>query len=160
MRVLLLALALAACERAPSGAVTAGDKLEAAAIARGLVSDPDRADPVGSWAQGEDRVCVVPQGQAYRIGAAVDFGEGQGCIASGTAERSGAQLRVRLSGCAFKAGFDGERIVFPPELPASCARLCTGRATLSALAVERLSTSASEAAMMRATNGRPLCADR
>lgn len=160
MRLLACALALAACERAPIEAETPGSRLEAAAIARGLVADPARAALVGSWARDGDRVCIVPEGQAHRIGVAMDYGEGQGCAASGTAERKGDRLRVRFGACTFDAVFDGERIAFPPELPAACARLCTGRATLSALSVERLSASASEAAMMRGPNGRQPCAPR
>jgi hypothetical protein len=155
--MLILALALTACQRAPTEPETPGDRLEAAAIARGLVADPTRAGIVGSWARDGDRICVVPHGKAHRLGVAIDYGEGQGCVASGTAGRDGEQLRVRFGDCAFNAAFDGERITFPPELPAPCARLCTGRATLSALSVERLSASASEAAAMRAPNGRPLC---
>ncbi len=157
MRALAATLLLVACQRAPTEATTPGDRLEAAAIARGLVADPARAGLVGLWASETDRVCVVPAGGGHRIGISVDYGEGQGCAAAGTVERVGERLRMRLGECAFDAGFDGERIAFPPELPAACASFCTGRATLSALSVDRLSGSASEASMMRLPSGRRLC---
>jgi hypothetical protein len=65
---------------------------------------------------------------------------------------------VRLGDkCRVSARFDGERIVFPAEAPAGCAALCTGRASLDAFTVERVSEAASEAGMLRAPGGRLLC---
>lgn len=158
MRALLLLLLLAGCNGAPAPKTDSpGARLEAAAVARGLVSDPNGGTPVGSWANESDRVCVVPAGPGLRLGASIDYGEGQGCAASGTAERRGDRLRVSFGACRFDAGYDGDRIVFPAELPAACDRYCTGRASLTALTVTRLSDSASEAASLRAANGRLLC---
>ena len=157
MKVLLLLLALTACDRAPPQAETAGDRLEAAAQAAGLVADAD-GSLVGAWARETDRVCVVPGvGGTTRIGALVDYGEGQGCSASGTLEQSGATVRVRFGECRFEARFDGERLSFPAELPSACDRACTGRASLAALSVERQGSSVSEAATLQAPNGALLC---
>ena len=134
-----------------------GGKLEAAALARGLVPDPT-APIIGAWARDTDRVCVVPgHGGDLAIGALVDYGEGQGCAASGTVKRSGGRLDIRFGACRMIAAFDGERIVFPPEVPAACDQLCIGRASLAALAVDRQSESVSEAATLRTPGGRPLC---
>lgn len=161
-RLLALGLLLAACRQTPVVDDSPGGRLEAAAIARGLVADPAKAGLAGSWASDTDRLCVVPGGGAsrgqIRVGASVDYGEGQGCAASGTMERDGDKLNVDLGACRFEASFDGERIVFPAELPGACDRLCTGRASLSALAVERLSESVSEAATLRGPGGQRLCA--
>jgi hypothetical protein len=121
------------------------------------VADPARAGLVGLWASDADRVCVVPAAGRHRIGISVDYGAGQGCAAAGTVKRAGERLRVQLNGCTFDAGFDGDRIAFPAELPAGCARFCTGRATLSALSVDRLSASAAEASMVRLPDGHRLC---
>lgn len=156
MRVLLLVCALAACDRAPERAATAGDRLEAAARRAGLVADPG-GPLVGAWARDTDRVCIVPGTGDTRIGALVDYGEGQGCAASGTLERSGERVRVRFGECRFDARFDGERLAFPAELPPVCDRLCTGRASLAALAVERQGASVSEAATLRDPRGNLLC---
>ena len=136
-----------------------GARLEAAVVAQGLVADPARATLVGSWARDTDRLCVTGnEGGEQRIGAVVEYGEGQGCSAAGTVRRSGERLRVAMGGdCRFDARFDGERISFPPELPAGCEALCSGRASLAALTVERLSASASEAATLRGRGGVPLC---
>ncbi len=151
-------LLLAACSREqPTPTQTPGSRLEAAAVTQGLVSDPNGGTPVGSWANDSDRLCVAPAAQELRLGASVDYGEGQGCVASGTAERRGDRLRVSFGACRFEAAYDGDRITFPAELPSACERFCTGRASLSALTVARLSESASEAAALRTAGGRPLC---
>jgi hypothetical protein len=162
----LLALAaavvlLAGCGSRPqpsADATTSGAQLEAAAIRTGLIDDPTRADLLGSWALDTDRVCVVPGAKGrLRLGALVDYGEGQGCAASGTARRSGDRVQMTFGACRFEARFEGDRIVFPAELPASCDSLCTGRASLAALTVERLSTSTAEAETLRTPGGKLLC---
>jgi hypothetical protein len=146
-------------ETATERADTPGAALEAAAVAEGLVADPARASLVGSWGRDSDRVCVVgPDQGEQRIGAVVDYGDGVGCSAGGTVRRNGNRLKVALGlDCRFDAQFDGERIVFPSDMPEACETLCTGRASLAALTVERLSGSASEAATLRGRQGKPLC---
>lgn len=157
MRALAVLLVLSACSREQPAAPSPGARLEAAAVARGLVSDPEGGTPVGSFASESDRLCIVPAGRDLRLGASIDYGEGQSCTAAGSAERRGGHLRVRFGGCRFEATYDGDRIVFPPELPAACDRFCSGRASFTALAVARLSDSPSEAAAVRAGDGRLLC---
>ena len=137
---------------------SSGDRLEAAAVAAGLVIDPAKRSLTGSWGRDTDRACVVPRdGADPRLGVLVDYGAGQGCVARGTVRRRGEILDVALPGCRFTARFDGGRIAFPAELPAPCERLCTGRASLAALSVEALGGSASEAALLRAPDGQLLC---
>jgi hypothetical protein len=157
VRALAILLLLAACGEAERAPDTPGARLEAAAIARGLVPDPTGGTLTGIWASEADRMCIVPAGADMRLGVSVDYGEGQACAGSGSLRRDGDRLRVELTDCRFDASFDGERIMFPAELPQACQRLCTGRASLSALRVERLSESASEAATLRGTGGQPLC---
>ena len=163
---LLLALAvLGGCsDRTPgrnmAAATGAGAELEAAAIAAGVIPDPNSTDPTGLYSRGTDRLCVLPAAEDFRIGIDVDYGDGQHCSASGTARRDGERLRVRFEGtgdCGFDARFEGDRVVFPGKLPKGCAVYCTGRASLSGLEVDRLSSSASEARAMRGAGGRLLC---
>ena len=140
---------------------TPGDQLESAAEAAGVVSDPARVDPAGLYARDTDRVCLVLDGAgAYRAGALISYDGGQGCAASGTATRSGDRLNVAFGHCRFAARFEGDRVSFPAELPASCAAVCTGRATLAALSAERLSNSPAEASALRDPHGRALCDPR
>ncbi len=160
-RIAVALLLLAGCSRPDPGASNAnspGGKLEAAALAQGLVPDPG-APTLGAWARDTDRVCVVrgKAGGEQRIGALVDYGEGQGCAASGTVTRTGGRLDVHFGACRMTATFDGARIVFPPEVPGACDRLCVGRASLAALSVDRQSGSESEAATLRTPGGRALC---
>ena len=151
----MLALLLAACG-AEQPTDTPGARLETAARARGMVADPN-GSLVGSWASESDRLCVVPTGDRLRVGALVYYGDGQGCAASGEATRKGDRLRIGFGACRVEARFDGERIIFPAELPRACEAACVGRASLTALTVTRQSESVSEAATLRAPNGRLLC---
>jgi hypothetical protein len=156
----LFLLMLCGCgEASREQATTPGAALEAAAVAEGLVADPARASLVGSWGRDSDRVCVVgPDRGEQRIGAVVDYGDGIGCSAGGTVRRDGDRLKVVLGeDCRFDARFDGERIIFPAEVPEACEARCTGRASLAALTVERLSESASEATTLRGRRGEMLC---
>lgn len=163
--MLIGALALTGCGQGADGVDNmAGDKLEAAGIAAGLVADPAAAPLDGVWSRDSDRMCIIPHGRdtshaTRRIGVVLDYGEGQGCVAAGTLERSGPALKVVFGACRFTAHFDGDGIRFPAVLPGACGALCSGRATLSALTVERVSASLAEARTLRGPNGMTLCAD-
>jgi hypothetical protein len=153
------ALLLAACgERAAEKqADSPGARLEVAARDAGLIPG-ENASLVGSWARDTDRLCVVPGSRGdYRIGAVVDYGEGQSCAAAGTASRSGGKLDIRFGDCRFVARIDGDRIAFPAELPVDCERVCAGRASLAAVTVDRVSASAAEASTLKLGTGKPLC---
>ncbi len=158
--VLLLAFVLGGCGQAPGNAVadSAGVRLEAAAETAGIVPNPN-ATLQGSWSRDTDRVCVVGTGRTARMGVSVDYGEDQGCAASGQVERAGDVLKVAFGTCKFEARFDGARISFPADMPEACESLCTGRATLAAITVDRLSESRSEASTLRSPKGKLLCND-
>ncbi|WP_375396182.1 hypothetical protein [uncultured Sphingomonas sp.] len=159
-----LALALAGCQRAastaPPDAASTATSLEKAAIAAGIVADPDRIGPTGLYARDSDRLCVVPNGTAFRVGMFVDYGDDHNCAATGAATHDGERLHIDLAtvtGCRFDARFEGDRVVFPGSLPDACRKACTRRASLDGLAVERLSDSPSEAAALRGGSGKLLC---
>lgn len=155
-----LAFLLAACggDGPPERRESPGAQLEAAAIEAGLVPDPNRPSLVGTWSRGTDRVCIAPgRVEEQRIGVLIDYGEGEGCVASGTVRRSGERLDVRFGSCRIDARFDGGRIGFPAEVDEGCARFCSGDASMAALSVEQVSGSAAEATALRAPSGRLLC---
>jgi hypothetical protein len=162
LALLVVLATLASCPPRPHAGteVSGAPDLETAAIARGLVADPDDVELTGLYARDTDRICIVRDGLRYRIGAFVDYGDGITCSGAGRVTRSGESLRIELGdgGCSFTARFDGERIVFPGRLPDACARLCARRASFAALEASRLSESASEAAAMRDSRGRLPCA--
>ena len=162
-RALALAVLLVGCgqPRAPTAGETAGAALERVAVARGIVADPAKLDPVGLYGSESDWVCVVPSGDGYRVGAAVDYGEGQGCFATGTA-RKPSRARETLDvgfgdACRVSVRVEADRVTFPATLPAGCDRFCTGRASLAALAADRISASATEAASAVTGSGAKLC---
>lgn len=155
-----LLLASSACDKGPSAtaaSAAAGDALERAAIGAGIVADPATLDPVGAYLSDTDRICVTPEGDGYRVGASVDYGEQQGCVARGALSGREA-LRIDFGdGCRFDGRFDGERITFAATMPRACERRCTGRATLATVTAPLLSGSVTEARAMRALDGEPLC---
>jgi hypothetical protein len=159
---LLAALLLAACSGAQTPNAQQPQDLESAAIERGLIPGPGGGEIAGVYARDTDRLCIVPEGDAYRIGAHVDYGEGIACSTAGTLRRSGGRLRIRFGDgeeCSFDASIDGETIRFPGALPDGCKTFCAGRASYAGLQAARLSDSIAEAAAMRDTAGRRLCGD-
>jgi len=160
-RSIALLLFLAGCSPGgPSTKPQAPQDLESAAIARGLVRDPKDSEIAGLYARDTDRLCIVPRDSGYRIGAYVDYGDRVSCSGAGKLSRVGTVLHVELSSmCSFNARVEGNRIVFPGAVPDGCAKLCTGRASFSALAALRISEAVSEAQALRDPQGRRLCAN-
>ncbi|QNE33341.1 hypothetical protein F1C10_05020 [Sphingomonas sp. NBWT7] len=135
----------------------AGAALETRAIASGIIADPADLDPVGAYATETDRICIVPQAGSYRVGASIDYGEGQNCVARGTASGQATITFDLGDDCRFDARYDGTRIVFPATLPGTCARRCVGRTTMAALSAARLSGAVAEARSMVGVDNEVLC---
>ena len=157
-RTLALALLVAGCGRAvPDAAPSGGAAMERAARDRGLVTADAKATATGVFRSGTDTVCMVTDGGDFRLGASVDYGEGQRCVVRAKA-RGGATLSIDAGGgCRLEARVDADRLAFPAVVPSACDAFCTGRASLSALEGARLSDSASEASRVRGADGRLLC---
>lgn len=161
-RLGLALLLLVGCHNQTSQPATPATptSLEAAAIAAGVIADPDNSEPTGLFARDRDRLCVVSSATAYRVGIYVDYGDDQACSGTGQATRAGETFHIEMDnapGCNFDAEFEGDRISFPGRLPDACNKVCSRRASISGLIVERLSDSPSEAAAMRDSKGRMLC---
>lgn len=161
-RVVFACLLLAACSKPQEkpAAASPASGLEAAAIEAGVIADPASTNIAGLYARDTDRVCIVPNATAYRIGVFVDYGENQTCGASGVVSHVGETLNLdfpQAPGCNFDARFEGDRIVFPGQVPQACSALCRGRASVAALDLERLSESVSEASTLRDARGKLLC---
>jgi hypothetical protein len=163
MRVALaFLLLLAGCSQGGGPAPNAVEPqdLESAAIERGIVRDPRDREFAGLYARDTDRLCIVQGDQGYKIGAFVDYGDRITCSGSGKVTRSGETLHIELgegTECSFEARFDGEKIIFPGNVPDGCQKLCARRASYAGLEVARLSESAAEARAMRDSSGKALC---
>jgi hypothetical protein len=159
---LLALLLLTACSDAAVDVPDdAGAALEQAAIARGLVSDPEATPLTGLFARDADRLCLRARETegAGVIGVSIDYGEGNGCSAQGTVVRSGDQLAIELGdACRFEAGYDGEAVRFPGALPEGCAALCRGNASLAGMTTVRLSNSPGEVSAFKDRRGGFPCA--
>jgi hypothetical protein len=160
---LALLLGLAACGGpAPVSSPGTTVDLENAAIERGLVRDPRDGSIAGAYARGPDRLCIVPSSAGHRIGIVIDYGEANGCRATGSVRRDGEGLALTLgpdAGCRFAARYDGDHLALPGALPRGCARLCTGRAALAGAQFARLGESVPEAQAMRDADGHALCGE-
>ena len=161
---LIVLLLLTACsgeaQKPNTARIAPSAGLEAAAIEAGVIADPASTDIAGLYARDTDRVCIVPNATSYRIGVFVDYGDDQACSGSGVITRTGESLKVDFPsapGCNFAARFEGDRIVFPGQVPDACNALCEKRASVAALDVERLSESVSEASTLRDAKGKLLC---
>ncbi len=162
-----MALLLAACSGGEEPAVENGQNmlppldLESAALARGMIRDPQNTEIAGLYARDTDRLCIVREGVGYKVGAFVDYGDGIICSGSGTVSRVGEVMHLELGGkgdCGFDAQYDGERIRFPGQVPEGCEALCSGRASFAGFEPSLLSESEVEAASVRDPKGRLLCA--
>lgn len=158
-RLSMALLLLAGCDRPPPSETPRGGgaALEQAAQERGLVAEASA--PSGVFQTDTDRVCLLPLKEGVAIGASVDYGEGQRCVARGRAVIGRDQaLNVDFgAGCRFEARLEAERLVFPPVLPEACAASCVGRASLSAITATRFSDAPAEAARTRGADGSLLC---
>ncbi len=163
----VLALVLACCspsggqqQAAQGNGLAPALDLETAAIERGLVRDPRDTEVAGLYARDTDRLCVVEDDVGYRVGAFVDYGAGITCSGSGRLTRVANRLHVDFgeqTGCSFDARFEGDRIVFPGQVPDGCAALCTGRASFAGMDMTLLSESRAEAAALRDSRGKLMC---
>ena len=162
MRIAALSLALlvACSEQSATTEGAAGPALEDAAIARGLVADPDAVPLTGLFARDADRLCLrARRGEAAIVGVSIDYGTGNGCSARGTATRVGGGMAIDLgNACRFDAEYDGDVIRFPGALPEGCADLCRGNASMAGMAAERLSHASGEVSAFKDRSGRFPCA--
>jgi hypothetical protein len=159
----LVAMALAACGgESSNNPGKAGEQLETAAIEAGLVAKAEDVTPVGAYGRGSDTACIVPNGSGFAIAIEVTYGEGINCSARGTASATGERLSIALDakdGCRFDAQLSEGVLRLPGSVPEGCQALCDARASLSGLAVDKLSDLEAEARAMRGNDGSLMCAD-
>jgi hypothetical protein len=134
---------LAGCgDNAPSvlgGGNDVGSELDEAAIAAGIMPDPDQVEFAGRFETrselGTDKFCAVSSGtKQFDVGFIAVSGSESKCEGRGTATINGDKVSITLSGkekCTFEARYDGIELRFPGSVEASCASYCSPRASLS-----------------------------
>lgn len=108
-----------------------------------------------------NQLCMVdPKGETARFGL-VAWGAGENsCSGSGTAERRGAQLQLRMTGdetCTIDARIEGAAIVLPDSVPSGCAYYCGPQARLSGQRFTQTGAGRADAAKAKDLVGDPLC---
>ena len=83
---------------------SAGARLEAAAIERGVIPGPDSLRVVGAYGRDADRACVIERDGALKLGVDVAYGGNLGCTARGTAKQDGEDIEITLDGSRRNAG--------------------------------------------------------
>lgn len=137
-RWLALALLLTACgqgENNQAPKTEASRALDAQAISRGLLPDPEGRSLAGRFESrselGTDKFCAVGDDGQFDIGFLAVFGPDSKCEGQGRAEFAGEKVRITLQGkgsCRFDADFDGILLRFPGSVPEGCASYCSPRA--------------------------------
>jgi hypothetical protein len=140
---LLCCALLAGCgDRAPSvlgGGNDVGSELDKAAIAVGIMPDPDEVEFAGRFETrselGTDKFCAVSSGaKQFDVGFISVFGPESKCEGQGTATINGEKVNITLDGkekCSFEARYDGIELRFPGSVESGCASYCSPRASLS-----------------------------
>lgn len=164
MRAPFALLLLAGCSSGEAVDDQGAGNLEAAAIASGVIPDPATAPVEGLYEHvGEaatDKLCLMGEGDRFRLGISVHLGRNVACHAQGTAERTGEALAITLEGqgdCSFLAAFDGEEVRIPGAVPKGCASYCTGDNSISGVALGKSSGERADALAARDAEGAPLC---
>ncbi len=116
-----------------------GSELDKAAIAAGIMPDPDQVEFAGRFETrselGADKFCAVSSGaKQFDVGFIAVSGSESKCEGRGTATVNGDKVRISLGGkgnCAFDARYDGLELRFPGSVESGCASYCSPRASLS-----------------------------
>lgn len=148
------------------------ENLDKAAISAGILNDPDNIQLEGRFESrndiGTDKLCAIKKEDGvYNIGILAIFGEDSFCEGQGIASLDGENVIISLNKnvsnnreiCEFMVSFDGLSIIFPGEVPQSCAQYCNNRASLSGTRYFQIETGNNIAKLSNGRNFKPLCKD-
>ena len=115
----------------------------------------------GDGAPRANQLCIVENaGEAPRFGLVVWGANLHSCSGSGTAEREGDRLRLKMAGdetCTIDARISGAGIVLPDSVPDGCAYYCGAEARLTGARFDQVGTGRGDAAKAKDLVGDPLC---
>jgi hypothetical protein len=115
----------------------------------------------GGQASPRNQLCLVENSPTDTRFGLVVWGDAQhSCSGSGTVERQGDDLRLRMTGdesCVIEARIEGNSVVLPENLPQGCAYYCGARARMTGVRFTQAGTGRDEAIKAKDLVGDPLC---
>ncbi|WOE73821.1 hypothetical protein [Alterisphingorhabdus coralli] len=151
------------------GAADSGKSLDEAAIAAGIIVDPEALDLQGLYERdsgyGKDRFCAIRQESGrYDVGVLAVFGESIQCEGRGVASLDAGNVRMTLrrdkeETCELTATFDGAMLKIAGEVADSCAALCSPRASLAGVEIPLIDNSKDAATKAKGRDIDRLCED-
>lgn len=129
--------------------------------ARGPVQTATLTGLYESGGSPPSQLCITERGNAARFGLVTRQGGQPGCSGAGTAVRTGASLRLTMTGdsaCTIEARLEGGRVTFPASLPQGCAYYCRPGAAPARLLLAKTGGTREDALRARDLIGDPLCA--
>lgn len=160
-RLVLLSLLLAGC--GGSGGQGDGNASAPASPQGGSSGAVSTLTGLYEGGQGAPRnqLCMVVNSDTdTRFGLVVWGANQHSCSGSGSAEREGNRLRLRMTGdetCTIEARIEGNTVVLPDSLPQGCAYYCGARATMTGARFTQAGTGRDEAIKAKDLVGDPLC---
>ena len=109
----------------------------------------------------KNQLCIVENsGEQPRFGLVAWGANQHSCSGSGTAERNGDRLQLKMTGdeaCTIEARISGKSIILPESVPDGCAYYCGANARLTASRFDQVGTGRDDAAKAKDLVGDPLC---
>jgi hypothetical protein len=167
MKMLLIALLiLAGCSRGEEQGGGNASGQGSAGTSAAAPGSPGRIGTLMGLYEGGDvdpknQLCMVEnEGETPRFGLVVWGSNQHSCSGSGTAERSGDRLALKMAGdeaCTIEARISGKSILLPGSVPDGCAYYCGANARLTAARFDQVGTGRDDAAKAKDLVGDPLC---
>ena len=115
----------------------------------------------GGQAARRNQLCMVANSPTdTRFGLVVWGANQHSCSGSGTVNRSGDRLQLKMTGdetCTIEAYIEGGAVILPGSLPEGCAYYCGARATMNSARFVQVGTGRDQAAKAQDLVGDPLC---
>lgn len=163
--LLLLLVVVAGCQQAEQKQESSGQAAGQAEPAAGSAAGGRIGELTGLYESGtgtpRNQLCMVVNSPTDTRFGLVVWGAGQhSCSGSGSAERAGDRLRLRMAGdaaCVIDARIDGGSVVLPDSIPDGCAYYCGARATMTGARFAQVGMGRDEAIKAKDLVGDPIC---
>jgi hypothetical protein len=167
MKKLLIALLiLGGCSRGQDGQGGGNASGQPGGASASAPGTPGRIGTLMGLYEGGDvspknQLCMVEnEGEQPRFGLVVWGSNQNSCSGSGTAERNGERLQLKMTGdesCTIEARISGKTVILPEKVPDGCAYYCGANARLTAARFDQVGTGRDDAVKAEDLVGDPLC---